>query len=222
MDKQTIIDRMEARATNLGFCAKRPSVTVIAHPGVFPIRCIMTPPDIYNFFSKKAHIRRVAGGVCWAWIAPENPDKDPLCNDLTEFNEFGIAFRKDELRCYGDEDNEIDCDRIAYVIDELLGNASQFYKKCGYSGEIAVSVALEQVFGKRITEAARRGLIGRGELPPCLDSDVSVNNVVYYVNDIDEGNNRKEIATNLLCHLLWSFGVNTNDEKIKDNVKARI
>ena len=220
MNKQTIIDRMEARSTNLGFCAERPSVTVIAHP-VSLTRSLIKPSDIYELFNRKAHIRRIAGGVCWTRIAPDDPDKDPRDNELTEFNEFGIAFRKDELRCCGDDDNEIDFDRIPYAIDELLENTSLFYKHCQYSENIEISVALKHVFGKRITEAKRIGLVDRGELPPCLDSEVLANNECA-INDIGKSDNRKEIVADLLCQILWSFDVNTNNEMRKEIIKARI
>ena len=122
----------------------------------------MTPSDIFELFNRKAHIRKIAGGVCWTWIAPDDPNKNPRANELIEFNEFGIAFLKDELRCHGDDANEIDCDRIIYAIDKLLENASKFYNACEYSGNIEISVELSQIFGKRILNAKRAELVFQG------------------------------------------------------------
>ncbi len=184
--------RFEEKVEHLKFSEDCPHIIVTVGP-LYPYCPVISPMDIYNLYKRKYYTRRVAEGVCFI---PEQPHK------YTELNEYGIVCRRDNL---GNSEQGIEYETFLLNITETILLASELYEKCGYLGDIMVSVELKQVSGKELRMG--QDIFGHGsKLKPCLDLDIRVLRQCY-PNELHDTEERGNIVEDLTFQLLWAFNV---------------
>ena len=217
MVTQQICNRTDERIISL-FTTDEPNITVIAHP-VFPHRPIISTGDIYEFIKMAGSIpfndceasfgtRRVAGGVCFI---------GSTSNILYwELNEYGFVYHRQGLyREPGKDSNEqegyLHYDAFVTIITKLIQNARLFYEKCGYLGEVKITVQLQQVFEEKL--GFNRSSIGFDSIrrQQCLDSQVSASTQCL-ARDLVEREEWIEIVGKLVGQLFWAFNVDDSVE----------
>ena len=207
-----IFKRIEERSKPI-FHLKGSTLTVIAQP-VFPYRPVISASDIYELHGQQAlPPRRVAGGV-----SQINPDR------LLELNEYGIVYHRTVL--YDSDGQDIDYGRFLWHIEYLIGHAKNFYKKCEYLGNIEVSVQLQKVLGKRLTEpdsgTYRRKITDNiPDGPVCSDSEVLVSKRCLS-RDLENEEKRRDIVEELTCQLIWAFNIPIDESWVRKQVRNRI
>ena len=207
-----IFKRIEERSKSI-FHLKGSTLTVIAQP-VFPYRPVISASDIYELHGQQAFPpRRVAGGV-----SQINPDM------LLELNEYGIVYHRTVL--YDSDGQDIDYGRFLWHIEYLIGHAKDFYKKCEYLGNIEVSVQLQKVLGKMLTEPDsgmyRRKITDNiPDGPVCTDSEVLVSKRCLS-RDLENEEKRRDIVEELTCQLIWAFNIPIDESWVRKQVRNRI
>ena len=221
-DSQTIIrqirNRTEERIESL-FNFNEPNIAVIAHP-VFPHRPIISTGDIYEFikmnnnsipFNDRASdfgTRRVAGGICFIGT---------IGGILYwELNEYGIVYHKKTLykepvEPYNEPEECLHYRQFVRTIGELIKDAQSFYEKCGYLGNIEITVRLQQVFREKLgfyrldddSSPIEFDAIKRQQ---CLDSQVSASTQCLARNLVEREEFIK-VVDKLVGQLFWAFNV---------------
>ena len=220
-DSQTTIrqihNRTEERIQSL-FNTDEPNITVVAHP-VFPYRPIISTGNIYEFIKMGYSIpfndrtidfgtRRVEGGVCF--IGSRNGIF------YWELNEYGFVYHREKLSKqtaeYFDEQEEcLHYRQLVKTIGELIKEAQSFYEKCGYLGNIKITVRLQQVFEEKLGFYESNDYLSRIEFDlikrqQCLDSHVSAS-TQSLARDLEKEEKLIETADELVGQLLWAFNV---------------
>lgn len=220
MDKHSLIERMDKRAAALGISSDAPNITVIIHPAL-PPNHLITTSALYELFKNKVHIRRVMGGVCYGIRSLYPPKKEFPNDELTEFNEYGIAYRQSRLSCSGEAADEIDYSRFVYVIDKLCQGAFALYESVEYGSDIEIRVLLKQVFGKKLTASNEKNLSYRDYYSGsthCLDFEVSAYHQCY-VGDLSDKTGRAGIIESLIFQLLCAFNIPDNVDSMRSVVR---
>ena len=225
-DSQTTIrqirNRTEERIESR-FSANEPNIAVIAHP-VFPHRPIISPGDIYEFIRMNRSIpfndweghfgtRTVAGGVCF--IGSTN-------NILySELNEYGFVYRREtlfeEIPKHSDEqEGYFHYRQFLLPVNELIRYARSLYEKCGYLGNIEITVQLEQVYMRKLgfrgsAEGVSSADFESIERQECLDSQVSASTQCL-AQDLME-DEFIEVVDKLVEQLFWAFNVDNSTQR---------
>lgn len=222
-DSQTVTrqisERIEARIKSL-FRVIWPSITLTAQP-VFPYRPVISTGDIYEFVTEEGGLywqnsSRVAGG--WIAIKTENGGSDTYW----ELNEYGIVYHRetlDKIYRYSSEEEEW-CGfwQFVRVIGKLVKTATSFYKKCGYLGNVEITVQLRQVFDAKLLfyKTYRDALNAyiksdEKERQRCLDSQVLAS-VQSLPQDLVDREKFIDAVDELTDPLLWAFNIIVNSE----------
>ena len=131
-----------------------PKITVIAQP-TFPYRPMISVSDIYELCqNRSSRFRRVEGGAAYVG---QRYDGRRYVDDLTEryieLNEYGIIYRKAMLSIYDDFGHErIDCDQFFFHIKDVIKSAVDLYGKCEYLGNIKISIHLQEVLDRALSD----------------------------------------------------------------------
>ena len=189
----------------------QPILTIYAHP-VFPYRPIISNSEIYTYMSNSCMIptkigdpefgtRKVSGGVCF--MGKE------VHNVFWELNEYGIIYnrgwvlpREDGGQRYFDGDNIIK--RIFCLIYE----ASEFYKKCQYVGNVEFVVALQQIGGGNVRLKDDAGFTDSGREPASVESEISVS-AQCLPRNLQKCDEYEKLLAELVDKLFW--GLNMDD-----------
>lgn len=211
-----ILERIEKRVED--FCKRgepnlntsKPNLTVIARP-VFPYRPVISTEDIFEL---KLAWRRVTGGT---YSLPEYKH-----GDYSELNEYGIVYQRTELERripkYNSE-KYVEFQDFLYRISDQISLAKCFYEKCGYIGNIELTVQLRQVFGERLRYL--RPEFGLQNSPlECADSEVTVSEQCL-PQDFSDSERLINIVEELATRLLWSFNV-AKPRKIRDLIEEAL
>ncbi len=222
-----ILDRIERRTGHRFRPAPdRPDLTIIAQP-VFPYRPVISASDIYNLCETKlsSNIRRVQGGISYV----NGPTHfEPNRMEYFEFNEYGVVYRRIVLSVlnYDGKEDMVDLRQFLIHINCLIEHTMDLYKKCEYLGNIEISVKLQEVLDKRLTDQfARDNTVNvTGNLyakPKCNDTEVFTS-IQCFTRDLENKDKRKDIVEDLMCQLLWAFNVAVDKPNIRENVGKRI
>ena len=217
-DSQTVIrqirERTEKRIESL-FCINEPSITVIARP-VFPYRPVISTGNIYEFATEEGGLywqnsSRVAGG----WIASRIDNSESFT--YWELNEYGIVYHRetlDKIEQYPSGEKEcLGFRKFVWTIGRLIKKATSFYKKCGYLGNVEITVQLRRVFREKLLFyktylETLDGYIKSDEIEKqqCLDFQVLASTQRFPQGLVDR---EKFIDTvdKLTDPLLWAFNI---------------
>ena len=229
-DSQTVIrqirERTEERIESL-FCINEPSITVIARP-VFPYRPVISTGNIYEFATGEGGLywqnsSRVAGG----WIASRIDNSESFT--YWELNEYGIVYHRetlDKIEKYpGGEKECLGFRKFVWTIGRLIKEATSFYKKCGYLGNVEITVKLRRVFREKLLfyktyfEILNRSIKpDEIEKQQCLDFQVLASTQCFPQRLVDR---EKFIDTvnELTDPLLWAFNIIVNAEGKRELVE---
>ena len=199
-----ILKRIEERTQLLNCAQGVPSITVIAKP-VFPYRPVISTSDIYMLHLSLSEPKRVIGGIC---SILRN------AHQYEEFNEYGIAYLKSELR--STDNKEIEYLDLRDRIGAFIRQASTFYKACQYLGNIEVSVHLKEVFDTILNSNPPNWVYG-GETR-CFDSDILVFEQCLPF-DLYESEKRKNVCVDLICQLLWAYNIQSDHGLVRKRVR---
>ena len=212
-----ILERTEGRIDSL-FSTEEPNITVIVHPA-FPHCPIISTGDIYEFIKMGRSIpfndreidfgtRRVEGGACFIGNG----------NGILywELNEYGIVYHIRTLykRPVEFDNKQEEClhfRRFVLAIGELINYARSFYEKCGYLGNIEITVQLQQVLNEKLGVYGLEDYLSYIEFDSikrqkCLDSQVSASTQCV-ARDLVERERFIEVVDELAGQLLWAFNV---------------
>ena len=206
---------------------ERPKITVIAQP-TFPYRPVIPIRDIYELCQNRAsRFRRVEGGAAYVG---QRYERGRLLDDITEgyieLNEYGIIYHKAMVSIYNNSGYErIDCYQFFSHIKELIEYAVDLYGKCEYLGNIKISIQLQKVsdrvlsdldsgYGERITE-------NLSAEPKSFGAEVSAS-IECLARDLENKDKRNAIVEELMCPLFWAFNVPVDKPKIREKVTKRI
>ena len=148
---QQIIDRIEERIESFFSIIEIPDITVIVRP-VYPHRPIISTGDIYEF-AREADLSwlyssRVMGG----WVASTRRDTEFY--SYWELNEYGVVYHRHHLdkieQHLRGEAKHLDFRRFVWEIGRTIEKATSLYKKCGYLGNVDITVQLRQVFDETL------------------------------------------------------------------------
>ena len=223
---QQIIDRTEERVERL-FCPDMPDITVIARP-VFSHRPIISTRDIFEF-AREADLSwlyssRVMGG----WVASTQRDSEFYA--YWELNEYGIVYHRqhlDKIDRYSNshEAKYLNFRRFVWEIGRTIEKATSLYKKCGYLGDVDITVQLRRVFDETLLFYKFYSGILRGHIKPddiekqqCLDSQVLVS-LQCLPQDFIDRNKFIDTVDELTNPLLWAFNITVNDAGRKELVE---
>ena len=91
---------------------------------------------------------RVAGG----WIASRIDNSESFT--YWELNEYGIVYHRETLdkieKYSGGEKECLGFRKFVWTIGRLIKKATSFYGKCGYLGNVEITVQLRQVFREKL------------------------------------------------------------------------
>ena len=206
-----------------------PKITVIAQP-TFPYRPVIPTPDIYEFGQKRlSPLRRVEGGAAYVGQRYERGGRglDDITKGYIEFNEYGIIYRKDMLSIYDNSGRErIDCDQFFFHIKDVIKSAVDLYGKCEYLGNIKISIHLQEVLDRVLSDLDGRSYredITRNFTaePKCFDTEVFAS-IECLARDLENEDKRNAIVEELMCQLLWAFDIPVDTPHVKEKVKKRI
>ena len=204
-----------------------PKITIIVQP-TFPYRPIIPIPDIYELCRERlSPLRRVEGGVSYVEQRYEEEYIDAIKDDYIELNEYGIIYRKAMLSIYDNYGHErIDCYQFFSHIRDVIKHAVGLYGKCEYLGNIKISIQLQKVLGRilsddsgqRYREEITYNLNAKTE---CFDTEVSAS-IECLARDLENKDKRNVIVEELMCPLLWAFNIPVDNPYVKEKVKKRI
>ena len=223
-DSQTTIqqfcNRTEERIVSF-FSTNEPNITVIIHP-IFPYRPMISTGGIYEFIRMGRSIpfndreidfgtRRIEGGVCFIGSG------DGIL--YWELNEYGIVYHRRTLykrtvEFYNEQEECLHFRQFVSTISELIQNTRSFYEKCGYLGNIEITVQLQQVFGEKLAvyESVDDLYHGGPDLikqQQCLDSQISVS-IQRLARDLMKREEIIEVVDKLAGQLLWAFNIDNS------------
>ena len=220
-----ILDRTEERIESF-FITNKPNITVIAHP-VFPYRPVISTGDIYEFAREGDLYWRYSSRVAGGWVASTIRNSDSYV--YWELNEYGVVYHRatlDKIEQYsGGEAEYLDFRQFVWLIGRLIKRATSFYKKCGYLGNVDITVKLRQVFDEKLLFYRSYHVILNRHIKPddmekqqCLDSQVLAFAQLFPQELIDR---EKFIDTvdGLADLLLWAFNIIVNDAGRKELVE---
>ena len=223
---QQILNRTEERIESF-FITDTPSITVIARP-VFPHRPIISTGDIYEFAREKSLTWLYSSRVMGGWVASTKRDSEFYA--YWELNEYGIVYHRqhlDKIDRYSDshEAKYLDFRRFVWEVGRTIEMATSFYKKCGYLGNVDITVQLRRVFDEKLLFYKFYFNILRRHIKPddiekqqCFDSQVLVSIQCLPQDFVDR---KKFINTvdELTDSLLWAFNITVNDVGRKELVE---
>ena len=215
MDNQYILDRFEKRSLKLKFEQNKPSITVIVYPVSYPKAPLIPVTDIYELYKSKSSIRRVMGGVCYSPCNIADTHSYSELSELSEINEYGIAYRKNKLPIYND--NVIYLFNFVDNIRKLIEDASKLYETCENT-EIEVSVLLKEVCGITLQESDRNLHLNYKSSILCLDSNIAASRKCCSEVLSDEGKCNNLIES-LTLELMWAFNFPTQLEILKTRLR---
>ena len=223
-DSQTTIrqicNRTEERIISF-FSTNEPNITVVVHP-IFPYRPIMSTGDIYEFIKMRNSIpfneweidfgtRRVEGGVCFMGNMGNRSG-----SNYWELNEYGVAYHrktlyKETLKHSNEQEEYLHYRQFVSTISELIQDARSFYEKCGYLGNIEITVRLQQVLGEKLrlyesSDGPSYIDLDSRKRQQCLNSQVSTS-VQCLARNLVKEEKITEVVNELADHLLWAFNV---------------
>ena len=224
---QQIIDRTEERIESFFSIIEIPDITVIVRP-VYPHRPIISTGDIYEFAREAdlswVYSSRVMGG----WVASTRRDTEFY--SYWELNEYGVVYRRhhlDKIEQYlGYEAKHLDFRRFVWEIGRTIEKATSFYKKCGYLGNVDITVQLRQVFDETLLfykfySNILNGNLGHDyhlETQKCLDFQVLAS-LQCLSQDLIDRNKFIDTVDELTNPLLWAFNITVNDAERKKLVE---
>ena len=206
-----------------------PKITVIAQP-TFPYRPVISIPDIYGLCRERlSSLRRIEGGVVYVEQRYEGEYFGEIKGDYIEFNEYGIIYRKSMVSIYENArsgQKRIDCNQFFFHIKDLIKYAVDLYGKCEYLGNIKISIQLQEVLGRVLSDLSGRdygieittNLDAKTE---CFDTEVSAS-IECLARDLENEDKRNAIVEELMCPLFWAFNVPVDKPKIREKVTKRI
>ena len=217
-DSQTTIrqicNRTEERIVSF-FSTDEPNITVVVHP-IFPYRPIMSTGDIYEFIKMGHSIpfndqaidfgtRRVEEGVCFMG--------NRSGQNYWELNEYGIVYHrralyKETAKHSNEQEECLHYRQFVSTISELIQDARSFYEKCGYLGNIEITVRLQQVLGEKLGLGDGLSYIELDSIKrqQCLNSQVSTS-AQYLARNLMKKEKVIEVVDELAGQLLWAFNV---------------
>ena len=205
-----------------------PKITVIAQP-TFPYRPMISVSDIYGLCRERlSPLRRVAGGAAYVRQRYEGSRYvDDIAGSYIELNEYGIIYRKAMLSIYDDFGHErIDCDQFFFHIKDVIKSAVDLYGKCEYLGDIKISIQLQKVLDRILSDPDGRGykeditanLISKAE---CFDTEVFAS-IECLARDLENEDKRNAIVEELMCPLFWAFNIPVDNPSVREKVAKRI
>lgn len=229
-DSQTAIrqicNRTEERIVSF-FNTDEPNITGVVHP-IFPYRPIISTGDIYEFMKMNDNsfpfnnwendfgTRRVEGGVCFMGIGSGQ--------NYWELNEYGIIYYgstlyKETAKRANEQEEYLHYRQFVSIISELIRGTRSFYEKCGYLGNIEITVRLQQVLGEKLglyglvdgTSYIEFDSIKRQQ---CLNSQVSTS-AQCLARNLVKKERVIEVVNELAGQLLWAFNVDDPTVRIR-------
>ena len=209
-----------------------PKITVITQP-TFPYRPVIPIPDIYELGRKRlSPLRRVEGGAaCVGQRYESGRWLDDITKVYTEFNEYGIIYRKAMLSIYKDsytDKERMDCAQFFFHIKDVIKYAVDLYGKCEYLGNIKISIQLQEVLGWILSDGSGRSYSYREEITgyldaktECFNTEVSAS-IECLARDLENEDKRNAIVEELMCPLFWAFNVPVEKPHIREKVTKRI
>ena len=207
-----------------------PKITVIAQP-TYPYRPVIPIPDIYELGRERLYpLRRVEGGAaCVGQRYERGRGLDDITKGYIEFNEYGIIYRKAMLSIYKDsytDEERMDCDQFFFHIKDVIKYAVDLYGKCEYLGNIKISIQLQKVLGRILSDGSSQhyGEEITGNLDAkteCFNTEVSAS-IECLARDLEHEDKRNAIVEELMCPLFWAFNVPVDKPYIREKVTKRI
>ena len=207
-----------------------PKITVIIQP-TFPYRPIISIRDIYELCKNRlSPLRRVGGGAAYVGQRYESGRRlDDITKGYIEFNEYGIIYRKGMLSIYKNsytDEERMDCAQFFFHIKDVIKYAVDLYGKCEYLGNIKISVQLQKISGRVLSDSEGRDY--RAEITgnldaetKCFDTEVSAS-IEGLARDLKNEDKRNAIVEELMCPLFWAFNVPVDKPYIRERVTKRI
>ena len=220
-DSQTAIrqicNRTEERIVSF-FSTDEPNITGVVHP-IFPYRPIISTGDIYEFVEMNDNsfpfnnwendfgTRRVGGGVCFMGIGSGQ--------NYWELNEYGIVYYASKLykttaKRANEQEEYLHYRQFVSAISELIRGTRSFYEKCGYLGNIEITVRLQQVLGEKLSYGLDDGPsymeFNSIKRQRCLNSQVSTS-AQCLARNLVKKEKVIEVVNGLIGQLLWAFNV---------------
>ena len=205
-----------------------PKITVIAQP-TFPYRPVISVSDIYELGRKRlSPLRRVAGGAaCVGQRYERGRGLDDITKGYIELNEYGIIYHKAMVSIYNNSGHErIDCYQFFAHIKELIEYAVDLYGKCEYLGNIKISIHLQEVLDRALSDPDGRSY--REEItrnfnaePKCFDTEVFAS-IECLARDLENEDKRNAIVEELMCPLFWAFNIPVDNPNVREKVAKRI
>ena len=205
-----------------------PKITVIAQP-TFPYRPVIPIPDIYELGRERlSPLRRVEGGAVYVGQRYERGrGLDDITEGYIELNEYGIIYHKAMVSIYNNSGHErIDCYQFFSHIKELIKYAVDLYGKCEYLGNIKISIHLQEVLDRVLSDLDGRSY--REEIthnfnaePKCFDTEVSAS-IECLARDLENEDKRNPIVEDLMGQLLWAFNIPVDNPVVREKVTKRI
>jgi len=192
-----ILNRIDERA--LPYCnifSKEPNQITVARP-VFPYRPIMTLNDTYEiakeFLNRSGfstgNINKVSGGVFSSYSGTS------FEKFYQEFNEYGIIYRRGEIRIEKNSQNSLDVREMMWEIALLLMSAGLVFKQSEYSGNIEIEVTLQNIKNKSLN-------LGTSQ---CYDSCLSIHLDCTISQNLLKQSERVKLVEKFVEQVLWSF-----------------
>ena len=204
-----------------------PKITIIVQP-TFPYRPMVSVSDIYELCRKWLFpLRRVEGGVSYVEQRYEEEYINAIKGDYIEFNEYGIIYRKAMLSIYNNSGQErIDCYQFFSHIKDVIKYAVDLYGKCEYLGNIKISIQLQKVLGRILSDGSgqhyREEITGNlNAKTECFNTEVS-SSIECLARDLENEDKRNAIVEELMCPLFWAFNVPVDKPHIREKVTKRI
>ena len=205
-----------------------PKITLIAQP-TFPYRPVIPIPDIYELCQNRAsRFRRVEGGAAYVGQRYEGRRLlDDITEGYIELNEYGIIYHKAMVSIYNNSGHErIDCDQLFFHIKDVIKYAVDLYEKCEYLGNIKISIQLQKVLGRILSDGSgrhyREEITGNLDAKTeCFDTEVFAS-IECLARDLENEDKRNAIVEKLMCPLFWAFNVPVDKPHIREKVTKRI
>ena len=222
---QRIIDRTEERIESL-FITDEPNITVIVRP-VYPHRPIISTGDIYEFAGENDLYWRYSSRVAGGWVAATR--RESQFYSYWELNEYGFVYHRhhlDRIEQHRSRDEEsLDFRRFVWGIGRTLKTATSLYNRCGYLGNVDITVKLRRVFDEKLlfyklyfNILHKRTRPDDIEKQQCLDSQVLAS-IQCLPQDLVDRKQFIGTVDQLTDPLLWAFNIIVNDAGRKELVE---